>query len=328
VRTRFRHQVLPVLVLLAAVAACAPASGGTDSASHAGSGDVTLHVGDQKGGSRALLSAAGQLKGLKYKVAWSEFTSGPPLLEAVNAAAIDIGGVGDTPPLFAAAAHSRITIVAADRSVPNGSAILVPADSSIHAVAQLKGHKVALAKGSSSNYHLLAALRQAGLSYKDITPVYLQPSDALSAFSQHQVDAWAIWDPYTAIGQAQTHARVLVTGRGLASGLSFQVASPNALRDSKKVAALRDYLHRLATARDWANRHQAAWAKAWSVSAGIPVDVARVATNRSNPHAIRIDDGVVRDEQGVADAFAAAGLLPGDPVHVASLVDRRFNDVR
>jgi sulfonate transport system substrate-binding protein len=302
------------------LAGCGSAAGST------GGSAVVLRVGDQKAGSRALLAAAGLLSGTTYRIAWSEFAAGPPLLEAVNAGAVDIGAVGDTPPIFAAAAGSRITMVAATLSAPRGSAILVPKDSPITSVDQLKGRRVALAKGSSANAHLLNALKRAGLSFGDITPAYLPPADALAAFSQGSVDAWAIWDPYTALAQERTGARVLVDGGGgLLSGLGFNVAAPAALADKGKEAAIRDYLGRLARARAWTRTHHDAWSTAWAKEAQLPVSVARTSVERADQHAVPIDDALVASEQQTADAFRDAGLIP-NRVDVAAAVDRRFND--
>ena len=87
---------------------------------------MTLIVGDQKGGSKALLQAAGELDDVDYEIEWKEFTSGPPLLEALNAGAIHVGGVGNTPPLFAAAAKSPIKIVQGATYGGTGDAIVVP----------------------------------------------------------------------------------------------------------------------------------------------------------------------------------------------------------
>jgi sulfonate transport system substrate-binding protein len=296
-----------------------------DSAGSAPAGAVTLKVGDQKAGSRAVLAAAGLLDNLPYKIQWSEFAAGPPLLEAVNAGAIDLGGVGDTPPIFAAAAGSRITLVAATRATPNGAAILVGKDSPIRSLAELRGRKVAVTKGSSANYHLLAALRHAGLSMSDITPTWLAPPDALSAFTSHTVDAWVIWDPYTAIAQAQTGARILADGNGLVGGLGFQVAAPAALADRAKSAAITDYLSRLARARVWADTHRGEWATAWAKEAGIPREVALIAVNRAHQLPVAIDDGLIKEEQAEADAFHKASLIPR-AVDVAAIADRRFND--
>jgi len=286
---------------------------------------VTLRIGDQKAGSQALLDAAGLLKDLPYTIEWSQFTSGPPLLEALNAGAIDVGATGDAPPIFAGAQGSKIVIVSASKSAPKGAAILVPKDSPIKSVADLKGKGVAVAKGSSAHYHLLAALKANGLTFADITPNDLQPADGLAAFTAGKVAAWVIWDPFTAVAEKQTGARILVDGTGLVGGLGFVEAAPAALTDPAKAAALRDYVGRLTKARAWTLANRDAWTASWAKVAGLPADAARVSVDRAEQKYVPIDDAIVADEQAEADAFLAAGLVP-KKVDVAALVDRRFND--
>ncbi|WP_370018818.1 ABC transporter substrate-binding protein [Planotetraspora sp. GP83] len=308
--------------------ACANTGSTDDSAAGkpaGGSGSgVTLRVGDQKAGVQAVLKAAGLLDGTPYAITWSQFTSGPPLLEAVNAGAIDIGGVGNTPPVFAAAAGSKITVVAAYQQNPTALSIVVPEGSAITSPAQFKGKKIAVAKGSASHYHLLAVLKKEGLSFKDIQPQYLQPADALAAFTSGTVDAWAIWDPFAAQVKIQNKAKPVVDGNGYVSGLSFEVASPAAV--TGKETAIRDFLTRLAKARTWAASHQAEWAKVWAQETGLPADVANAAVVNSVATPIAIDDSVVTSQQEITDAFTAEGLIPGS-VKFSGFVDNRFNDV-
>ncbi|MEU6425326.1 ABC transporter substrate-binding protein [Microbispora sp. NPDC046973] len=322
-----RRSLAALLIALATATACAStgqgASGGKDGQAP---GRVTLRVGDQKAGSQALLKAAGLLDGTSYAITWSQFTSGPPLLEAVNAGAVDIGGVGNTPPVFAAASGSKIKIVAAYRQSAKGSAILVPDGSAITSPAQLKGKKVAVAKGSSAHYHLLAVLKKEGLSFTDIQPQYLQPADALAAFSSGTVDAWAIWDPFSSQAEIQHKARLLVDGAGIVNGLGFQVAAPAALDDAGRRAAIGDFLTRLAKARIWAAAHLDEWAKVWARETGLPVEVADAAVANAVATPVVIDDSVVSSEQEIADAFSAEGLVPGT-VTFSQFVDDRFNDV-
>jgi sulfonate transport system substrate-binding protein len=324
------RRLLPLLGALLVLVGC----GGTDGAENAairkdGSVDlskVTLRVGDQKAGSQALLQAAGELSGVKYRIAWSQFTSGPPLLEAANAGAIDVGAVGNTPPIFAAAAGSKIKIVAAGDQNTAAQAILVPKNSPIRTIADLKGKKIALAKGSSAHALLLGVLKRAGVSFDDIQPEYLQPADALSAFSGGKVDAWSIWDPYTAQAQAQTGARILVWGNGFGTNYNFNVAAAKALKDKAKVAALRDYLGRLEHATLWASTHPDEWARTWSAQIGLPLAVTKVAARRRITKPVPVDDTVIAGEQPLADAFSDAKLIPGR-LKIADFVDRRFNDV-
>ncbi|GGW11896.1 ABC transporter substrate-binding protein [Streptomyces capoamus] len=313
--------LLPFALLLTACGGDASAGTGTD-----GSGSVTLDVGDQKGGSEAILRAAGELEDLHYKIKWSTFTSGPPLLEAVNAKAVDIGGVGNTPPVFAAGAGSKITVVAAWHGTSRGDTILVPNDSPLTRPRQLKGRSVAVAQGSSAHYQLVASLKAAGLSLADVKVKYLQPADALAAFTSGKVDAWAVWDPYTSQILQGRQGRVLTTGDGITNGLTFQVAAPAALDDPKKAAAVKDYLARLRRATAWVHDHQEEWAKVWSKDTGLPYDVALASVKRTNSTriAVAIDKPLVASEQRIADAFSALKLIPRK-VDFADFVDRRFN---
>ncbi|WP_405764898.1 ABC transporter substrate-binding protein [Streptomyces sp. NBC_01538] len=328
-----RRHLAPAALLLP-LALLTSACGGSSAASSVGSGSgtdgkgsVTLNVGDQKGGSEAVLRAAGELKNLDYKIKWSTFTSGPPLLEAVNAKAVDIGSVGNTPPVFAAGAGSRITVVGALRGGSQGEAILVPNNSKLRKAADLRGKSVAVAQGSSAHYQLIASLKQAGLTLDDIKVKYLQPADALAAYTSGSVDAWAVWDPYTSQILKGGQGRVLADGEGVVNGLNFQVAAPSALKDSKKAAAVKDFVERLRRAQGWVYAHPDAWAKVWARDTGLPYEVALASVNRSNATRIpvAIDDALVASEQRIADTFTSLKLIP-NKVDFAKYVDRRFND--
>jgi sulfonate transport system substrate-binding protein len=319
-------RLLGALGLSAVLAACGGPGGGASTGSASGSSEITLRVGDQKAGSQVLLAAAGELADLPYKVTWAQFTSGPPLLEAVNAGGVDIGAVGNTPPIFAAAADSKIAVVAADQQDVTGSAIVLPPGSTITSPAQLKGKRIAVAKGSSAHYHLLAVLKRENLGFKDIKVSYLQPADALAAFTSAQIDAWAIWDPYTSQARVRNSAKLLVDGTGYVNGYNFQVAGQAALADKAKATAIRDYLARLRRAKIWANTHQAEWAKVWAKETGLPIAVTTAATAHRTTTPVPIDDALIASEQEMADAFTAEGLLPGK-ITFAGFADRRFNDI-
>lgn len=315
--------LLPLALLLTACGGNATAGTGTGTD---GQGSLTLEVGDQKGGSEAILRAAGELENLDYKIKWSTFTSGPPLLEAVNAKAVDIGGVGNTPPVFAAGAGSKIKVVAAFHGTSKGDAILVPNDSKLTNAEQLKGRSVAVAQGSSANYQLVASLKEAGLSLSDVKVKYLQPADALAAFTSGKVDAWAVWDPYTSQILEGKQGRVLTTGDGITNGLTFQVAAPSALRDKKKAAAISDYLERLRRATAWVHDHQKEWAEVWAKDTGLPYEVALASVKRTNASriSVAVDKPLIASEQEIADAFTELKLIP-HKVDFADYVDTRFN---
>ncbi|NUP22205.1 MAG: ABC transporter substrate-binding protein [Streptomyces sp.] len=315
--------LLPLALLLTACGGSATAGTGSDTD---GQGSLTLNVGDQKGGSEAILRAAGELKDLDYKIKWSTFTSGPPLLEAVNAKAVDIGGVGNTPPVFAAGADSRITVVSAFHGTSKGDAILVPNGSKLTKPAQLKGRSIAVAQGSSANYQLVASLRKAGLGLGDVHVKYLQPADALAAFTSGKVDAWAVWDPYTSQVLQSKQGRILTTGDGITNGLTFQVAAPSALQDKEKAAAVKDYLERLRRATAWVYDHQEEWAEVWAKDTGLPYEVALASVRRTNATriSVAVDKPLVASEQEIADTFTELKLIP-HKVDFGAFVDTRFN---
>jgi len=286
--------------------------------------DVTLRVGDQVNITQTGLEVAG-LADTPYTIEWSAFTSGPPMLEALAADAIDIGGVGDAPPIFAAAGGAAIKAVFVTRSPQVNHGILVHGDSDITDVAGLKGKTVAVAKGSAAHWILLKALQDNGLTVDDIEIAYLQPADAQAAFQSGNVDAWVIWDPYSALAQSQG-AKLIVTGEQLGIlGLGFQVSSDAALADPAKVAAIRDFLGRLRQAQAWQRAHKDDWAAKYSELTKLPIDLAKQMLSVDSVPLL-IDDETIGAEQAEADAFFAAGVIPA-AVDFASVADDRFNDV-
>ena len=188
----------------------------------------SLRIGYQKGSVSMVLAKSHQLLEKRYpdtKFSWIEFPAGPQMLEALNVGSIDLGSTGDIPPIFAQAAGADLVYVGVEPPKPKAEVILVPENSPIKTVADLKGHKVAFQKGSSSHNLLLRALQQAGLTFKDIQPVYLTPADARAAFQQNNVDAWAIWDPYYSAALLQGGVRVLKDGETLKQTGSFYLAA-------------------------------------------------------------------------------------------------------
>ncbi|MFD0021223.1 ABC transporter substrate-binding protein [Streptomyces sp. NPDC058382] len=322
------RRTLPALLLpfTLLLTACGGATSASTAANTDGKGSVTLNIGDQKGGYEAILRASGELDDLDYRIKWSTFTSGPPLLEAVNAGAVDIGGVGNTPPVFAAGAGSKIAVVGATHGSSAGEAIVVPKDSPLRNPAQLKGKSIAVAQGSSAHFQLISSLKKAGLGISDVKLNYLQPADALAAFSRGKVDAWAIWDPYTSQVLQGGKARVLTTGEGVVNGLGFQVASPAALKESGKSKAIGDLLVRLNRAQAWVFKHPEAWAKVWAKETGLPYEVAldAVKLTAGTRVPVAIDPAAIASEQEIADTFADLKLIP-HRFSFKDYVDTRFN---
>src|SRR3984885_13076511 len=205
--------------------------------------DRVVRIGYQKYGNFILSKGTGAfdktLAAQGVAVEWTEFPSGPPLLEALNAGAIDIGQTGEAPPIFAQAANAGFVYIAHEPPAPKGEAILVPKDSPIKSVADLKGEKVALNKGSNVHYLVVKLLEKAGVKYSDITPVFLAPADARAAFERGSVDAWAIWDPFQAAAEATTEAKTLSDGTETVPNYQFYLSSQKFLEsDSKALDAI------------------------------------------------------------------------------------------
>jgi len=287
---------------------------------------VTLQVGDQKGNTEALLRAAGALDNLPYRVVFSTFTSGPPQVEAATAGKIDFAITGNTPPIFGAASNAKVKVVSAYDGGGTGDQILVHADSPIKTVADLRGKTIAVGKGSSGHGNILGQLGKAGLTTSNVKLVFLQPADALSAFTQHQADAWAIWDPYTAQAEAQLPVRSIAQAKGVTNGYWFGVASDQALADPKRNTALQDLLVRFEKAVRWAQDHPQQWADSYAAAVGLDPKVAAVVQGRSLRLPTELDDDIVASEQKLADLFAASGQIASPAPKFDNWVDRRYND--
>ncbi len=282
---------------------------------------VLLRAGDQKGGIRAQLEAAGELKNLPYDIKWSEFPAAAPLLESLNAGAIDVGYAGDAPLIFALAAGAPLKAIGVNKSDPYGTAVIANADSPLSGAASLKGKRIATGRGSIGHYVALAALESAGLKASDVSFRFLSPVDAKAALQGKSVDAWATWEPYTALAERSDHAKVVVNGRGLSAGLSYLIVHEDAL--DKKQAALQDFLTRLARAQRWSNDHVDEYAATLAELIGIPKDAARLSWDRRQARWIPIDDTVIKTQQHTADVYAEAGII-AHRIDVAKSFDRRF----
>ncbi|MFL6085450.1 MAG: ABC transporter substrate-binding protein [Mycobacterium sp.] len=328
-KTRLIAVLIAVVAVLSGCVSRTDSSGATQAPATVSLSELsglTLQVGDQKGGTEALLRAAGALDNLPYKIAFSTFTSGPPQIEAATAGKIDFAITGNTPPIFGAASNAKVKVVAAYDGGGNGDQIVVHADSSIQSIADLRGRSVAVGKGSSAHGHILAQLKKSGLSPSDVKLVFLQPADALSAFTQRQADAWAIWDPYTAQAAAQLPLRSIGQARDVTNGNWFGIASDGALADPKRNTALADLLVRFEKAARWAQGHPQQWAASYAAAVGLDPKVAAVAQGRSLRLPTELDDEIVASEQKIADLFAESGQIDSPAPKFNDWVDRRYND--
>ena len=278
-----------------------------------------LRVGDQRGGFKSVMQAADVLSDAPFS--WSLFPAAAPLLEAMNADAIDCGGVGDAPFAFAHASGAPVKIFAATRSTGANTAIMVHAGSPFQTFADLKGKTIATAKGSVGHYLVVAARDKAGLKPSDITIAFLSPADAGSAFSNNSVDAWATWSQYIFLAEAQGNARVLLDGKGLMSGLNFEVATTKAIE--QKHALLADFKRRLEVALRWGLTHPDEYAADWAKETGVSLDISKQTLKVRGFDPAPIDQAMIDDQTRTVDLYVRERVLPGQQ-DVAGGFDRSF----
>jgi len=290
-------------------------------ASPADAAEKTVRIGYQKYGTLVLLKGKAtleeRLKPLGITVKWAEFPAGPQLLEALNSGAIDFGTTGEAPPIFAQAASPKLAYVGQEPPAPRGEAILVPKDSPIQSVADLKGKTVAFNKGSNVHYLLVKALDKAGVPYADIKTSFLPPADARAAFERGSVDAWAIWDPFYAAAQAATGARTLVDGTALVANTQFFLAD-RAWAESNN-ETLKSIFDELRKVEDWVGKDRKAAAAELAPSVGIPGPILEIALERQALGVTPITPEIVASQQKIADAFYELKLLP-KPIKISDAV--------
>jgi sulfonate transport system substrate-binding protein len=274
--------------------------------------ESVLRIGYQKYGTLVLLKAKGTLEkrlaAQGVEVQWTEFPGGPQLLEGLNVGSIDFGVTGETPPVFAQAAGADLLYVAYEPPAPHSEAILVPKDSPIKSVAELKGKKVVLNKGSNVHYLLVRALEDAGLKYTDIQTVFLPPADARAAFERGSVDAWVIWDPYQAAAEQQLQARTLRDGKGLVDNHQFYLATqPYAQKNPEVIKAL---VQEVRAIGEWSKAHPQDVTNQVSPLLGLPADITLTSVKRQGYGALFLTPEVVAAQQKIADSFYQLKLIP------------------
>jgi len=272
-----------------------------------------LRIGFQKSASLLTLqksqgSLEKRLAPLGVAVKWVEFPAGPQLLEGLNVGAVDVGYVGEAPPVFAQAAGAKFVYIGNDPAAPEAEAIVVPKDSPIRSVTDLKGKKVALNKGSNVHYLLVRALEQGGLKYADIQPVFLPPADARAAFERGAVDAWAIWDPFLAAVEKGSGARILVDGRGLVSNHAFYLAERGYAEKYPQV--LRALFDDTVEQGRWLKAHPQQAAAVIAPLQGLAPEVVERSLQRYQFGVQPLTPEVAAEQQKLADAFLSLGLIP------------------
>ena len=278
-----------------------------------------LRIGFQKSASLFVLQKAQgtlekRLAPQGIAVKWVEFPAGPQLLEGLNVGSVDVGFVGEAPPIFAQAAGARFVYVGNDPASPTTEAIVVPKDSPLKSVADLKGKRIALNKGSNVHYLLVKQLEKNGLKYSDVTPVFLPPADARAAFEKGAVDAWVIWDPFLAAAEHQIAARQIADGTGVVNSYSYYLAQTDYAKANPHVIG-----ELFANTQDAARFVQADVPRAAALIAplqGLDVAVVETSLKRYRYGVTPLTPAVAAEQQKVADTFYDLKLIP-KPVHIA-----------
>jgi sulfonate transport system substrate-binding protein len=282
---------------------------------------IVLRVGDQKGGNRSLLDISGFGKDLPYKIEWSEFPAAAPILEALNAGALDVGYTGDLSFLSVYASGAPIKAIGGTRSDARTQAILVRQDSPIKTASDLKGKRLAGTRGGWGQFLIDATLEKSGYKLEEATFAPLGPVDAKIALLAGSIDAWAVWEPYISFATLKDKARVVADGQGLTPTITFIVASDNAI--ATKRAAVQDLLQRLNKARLWSLDHLAEYAKNTAELTKLPEDVLLSAYTAQKTSPIAIDENVVKEVQEASDRATRYGIL-SKTLDVSKAVDRSF----
>ena len=281
-----------------------------------------LRVGYQKASVNLVIAKQQKLFEQEFpnaKISWNEFPGGPQILEALAVGSIDIGATGDTPPVYAQAGNKPLHYFAYETAKPLASAILVPSNSKISQLSQLKGKRVGVHRGSSAHYLLVQAVRKAGLQWTDIQPIWLSPADARAAFQKGAIDAWAIWDPYYASAQVEDKAKVLASGKGLSPNYTFYLASGDLVKNHPQ--ALKGIIKQVNVADKWVQGHKAATATLFAQSTGLkPVVSQTFIQRRPSPSgAALLTKKVIADQQELANRFSELKIIPKS-IHIQQAV--------
>ncbi len=272
-----------------------------------------LRIGYQKAASLFVLQKAQgtlekRLLPLNTTVKWVEFPAGPQLLEGLNLGSVDVGYVGEAPPIFAQAAGAQFVYIGYDPAAPEAEAILVPKDSALKSVSDLKGKKVALNKGSNVHYLLVRQLEKNGLKLSDIQPVYLPPADARAAFESKNVDAWVIWDPFAAAAEKAIGARVLANGKGVVNNYQYYLGARNFVSKNPKIiqALFDDSVEQ----GKWLKANLKKAAEVIAPLQSLPLDVVELSLKRYEFNVKPVPDSVIAEQQKLADVFFDLKLIP------------------
>lgn len=324
---RFTLFLAPGLLTLTTsltLISCAPTTQKSETSSSAVNANVSnaqtsgiktkvLRMGYQQAGDLVRITKVleKRLEPLGVKVEWAQFAQGPQLMEAMNVGKIDLGSVGETPPIFAQAAGARIVYVVGTRRDENsgrGSAIGVPPNSPIKSVKDIKGQRVFFQKASASHYFLLRALEEVGLTKDDIQKVSLPTVESNAAFLQGKIPVWVTNDPYLALAEKENKIRVLKTAQGLDSPGSYYIGAKQFAIDNPEL--LRVVIEEIDKIQRWAKANPKDAAQLIVPFQKLPLDIMETVIRRRTLGLRPITPDLIKEQQKVADYFYKNGVIP------------------
>ncbi len=291
------------------------------SASSPAPSERELRIGYQRFGNLGVLKARQTLErefaGRGVNVLWSEFPAGPQMLQALSNNDIDFGTTGEAPPVFAQSRENALLYVAWEPPAPRSVAMVVPNDSDIQHIHQLRGKRIALNKGSNVHWLLVQILEEAGLHLEDIKVVYAPPKYPLTPSDYLAADAWMMWDPVLSDAEKSGQLRIVATGEGRVNNHQFYIARRQyAQHNDDIIAHVVDALGRTGKFID-RQRHDAA--QLLSSELGLDITSLECALARRSHQTREMDLKVIRAQQTIADRFYALGLL-SKPVAVRDAI--------
>lgn len=245
------------------------------------------------------------------KIEWKEFPAGPQMLEALSAGSVDLGSVGNTPPIFAQSGNKDLIYVAYEKSHPKTQALIISKNNNkIQTLSDLKGKRIALQRGSSAHDLLDKILQKANLKWSDIEPIWLPPADARAAFDKKTVDAWVSWEPYLTVALESGNAKLLTDSNPFGNAYSFVIGNPKFVHEHPDIT--QKFIYAYNDAAHWIVDNPQKALEKYSQAIGLNTTTTqKVINNRYQPSLMApLTNEVIKTQQNIADRFAQEKLIP------------------
>ena len=256
-------------------------------------------------------------------VRWVMSAGSNKALEFLNAGSLDFGSTAGAAALIAKVNGNPLKTVYVF-SRPEWTALVTQADSKINTVADLKGQRIAVTRGTDPHIFLVRALAEAGLSEKEVKLVLLQHADGRTAMERGDVVAWAGLDPMMAAAEVESKARLFYrkpeanTWGVLNVREEFAAANPEIVR---RVLTVYE------TARKWSLAHPAELNAALIAAAKLPAPVIAKQLERTDISSGHIGEKQAATIIAAGKALQSAGVLDSGldiPTITNAMIDPSF----